>query len=357
MAKNSVTDWDTTAGNNSDVGGINIAEGCAAANMNNAVREIMAQVADSVLPTFDGLAKTDGNIIVSDGASWVVESGSTARTSLGAAGLSDANTFTENQTVQKSSGDVEVTAKTTGTGDADARFIVDANDTGESEVVFRNNGTDIGSISIDPSTNQMNVNALGTTTAIDFQIGGNQVARVEAGTVTVTNTATGDADAKLVIDAGDTGESEVIFQNDAVEIGSISFDATSGQMNLNVLGASDTIDFQVNGSLAARVNSDGLVADNSPVAHGYVTNSGSPSIINDFGIDSVSLVSTGRVRVTLDSSAGGSSFTVIAVPASSSASTISVAPQSSTTFDIFSFVSSTGAAVNIPFSFVVYPDL
>lgn len=45
MAKNAVGDWDTTASNNSDIGGINIAEGCAAANVNNAIREMMAQIA------------------------------------------------------------------------------------------------------------------------------------------------------------------------------------------------------------------------------------------------------------------------------------------------------------------------
>lgn len=44
MPKNAVSDWDTTANNNTDVGGINIAEGCAMANLNNGMREIMAQV-------------------------------------------------------------------------------------------------------------------------------------------------------------------------------------------------------------------------------------------------------------------------------------------------------------------------
>lgn len=45
MAKNTVGEWDTTASANTDIGGINIAEGCAAANINNAIRELMAQVA------------------------------------------------------------------------------------------------------------------------------------------------------------------------------------------------------------------------------------------------------------------------------------------------------------------------
>jgi len=45
MAKNAITDWSQTAASNSDVGGIDIAENCDAANINNAIREIMAQLA------------------------------------------------------------------------------------------------------------------------------------------------------------------------------------------------------------------------------------------------------------------------------------------------------------------------
>lgn len=46
MAKTEVADWSTTAADNTDVGGINIAENCPAANVNNALREIMKQLAD-----------------------------------------------------------------------------------------------------------------------------------------------------------------------------------------------------------------------------------------------------------------------------------------------------------------------
>lgn len=45
MAKNAVKDWDTTAGNNADVGGIGILGTNLVSNFDNAVREIMAQVA------------------------------------------------------------------------------------------------------------------------------------------------------------------------------------------------------------------------------------------------------------------------------------------------------------------------
>jgi glutamine cyclotransferase len=46
MPKNSVSDWSTTAGDNTDVGGVNIAEGCSPSGINNAIRTVMAQIAD-----------------------------------------------------------------------------------------------------------------------------------------------------------------------------------------------------------------------------------------------------------------------------------------------------------------------
>ena len=46
MAKNRLTDWDTTAANNTDVGGINIDEGWPPENVNNAARETMSQLAE-----------------------------------------------------------------------------------------------------------------------------------------------------------------------------------------------------------------------------------------------------------------------------------------------------------------------
>lgn len=39
-----VSDWSTTAGSNSTVGGINIAEGCPPGNINGAIREMMAEI-------------------------------------------------------------------------------------------------------------------------------------------------------------------------------------------------------------------------------------------------------------------------------------------------------------------------
>ncbi|MBB5663265.1 hypothetical protein GGE68_001441 [Rhizobium leguminosarum] len=43
MAKNTFLDWDTTANNNTDVGGVNINEGCPPSSVNNGIRTVMAQ--------------------------------------------------------------------------------------------------------------------------------------------------------------------------------------------------------------------------------------------------------------------------------------------------------------------------
>ncbi len=46
MSRDKISEWSATAGSNTDVGGININEGCPPATINNAIREIMAQVKD-----------------------------------------------------------------------------------------------------------------------------------------------------------------------------------------------------------------------------------------------------------------------------------------------------------------------
>lgn len=54
MPKNTVDEWDATAGNNTDVGGINIDEGMSPGDVNNAIREMMAQLKtnqSTLLPT------------------------------------------------------------------------------------------------------------------------------------------------------------------------------------------------------------------------------------------------------------------------------------------------------------------
>jgi len=46
MPKNKISEFSSTPANNTDIAGINIAEGCAPSGINNAIRELMAQLKD-----------------------------------------------------------------------------------------------------------------------------------------------------------------------------------------------------------------------------------------------------------------------------------------------------------------------
>jgi len=48
MAKTKISEYDSTAANNTDIDGINIAEGCAPSGINNAIRELMAHLKDGL---------------------------------------------------------------------------------------------------------------------------------------------------------------------------------------------------------------------------------------------------------------------------------------------------------------------
>jgi microcystin-dependent protein len=86
MAKNKISEFSSTAANNTDISNINIAEGCSPANVNNAIRSLMAQLKDqqdgtsgdpftvagtlSVTGglTLDGSAGTSGQVLLSAGS-------------------------------------------------------------------------------------------------------------------------------------------------------------------------------------------------------------------------------------------------------------------------------------------------
>lgn len=59
--KDSVSDWSTTPNSNDNIGGINIAENCPAANLNNAIRTVMAQVKSYSLIAEPGIVYTVKN--------------------------------------------------------------------------------------------------------------------------------------------------------------------------------------------------------------------------------------------------------------------------------------------------------
>jgi len=46
MPKVKISEWSPTPANNTDIDGINIAEGCAPSGINDAIREMMSQIKD-----------------------------------------------------------------------------------------------------------------------------------------------------------------------------------------------------------------------------------------------------------------------------------------------------------------------
>ncbi len=64
MAKNKVSEWSSVAANNTDVGGIDIAEGCAPSGINNGIRELMAQVKDMITGADGDNQVVGGNLTV-----------------------------------------------------------------------------------------------------------------------------------------------------------------------------------------------------------------------------------------------------------------------------------------------------
>lgn len=80
MAKDKVSDWSSSPANNTDIGGIDINEGCAPSGINNAIRELMAQIKDMITGA-DGDSQTVGGNLTVNGTTTLVGD-STAPTQL-----------------------------------------------------------------------------------------------------------------------------------------------------------------------------------------------------------------------------------------------------------------------------------
>jgi len=79
MAKNKISEFSSTPSNNTDIAGINIAEGCAPSGINNAIRELMAQLKDQQAGTDGDNFAVGGNLSVTGTATFTgIPSGPTA---------------------------------------------------------------------------------------------------------------------------------------------------------------------------------------------------------------------------------------------------------------------------------------
>ena len=91
MAKNKISEWSSTPANNTDVGGIDIAEGCAPSGINNAIREMMAQVKDMITGA-DGDSQTVGGNLTVLGTTTLTTALPVASGGTGGANAGDART-------------------------------------------------------------------------------------------------------------------------------------------------------------------------------------------------------------------------------------------------------------------------
>jgi hypothetical protein len=76
MAKTKISEYSATSADNTDISNINIAEGCSPANVNNAIRTLMAQLKDQQAGTSGDNFTVGGNLVVSGTATGVTPSSS-----------------------------------------------------------------------------------------------------------------------------------------------------------------------------------------------------------------------------------------------------------------------------------------
>jgi microcystin-dependent protein len=79
MAKTKISEFDSIPANNTDIDSINIAEGCAPSGINNAIRELMAQLKDQQIGASGDSFSIGGNLYVAGTSTFVgIPTGPTA---------------------------------------------------------------------------------------------------------------------------------------------------------------------------------------------------------------------------------------------------------------------------------------
>jgi hypothetical protein len=136
MAKNSITDYDNIAANNTDIQSVDIDEGCAPSGINNAIRELMADLADVNDGTVP-LASPDINGGTIDG----VTIGSTTA----GAGTFTTGTFSGNLTVDTNTLFVDSANNRVGIGTSSPSYAIDTLSSGAIVAQFKRDASGGGS--------------------------------------------------------------------------------------------------------------------------------------------------------------------------------------------------------------------
>jgi len=262
MTKSTFLDWDTTANNNTDVGGINIAEGCPPSNINNAIREAMAQLRAGVDGEVVYAAKATNYAALLTDNNAVLRFTAAATLSLTAVATLVANWHI---TVIADGGDVTIDPNGAETIDGAATFIL-ANG---SAVEIISNGsaffTDKALSKVQPfatlasaattdlsTVGSQNVTVTGTTTITSFGTAPAGTFRrlVFSGILTLTHNATSlilpNGGSNITTVAGDTLE--------AVSLGSGNWRVTDYTTALPIITTRAWVNFNGTGTVAIRAS-------------------------------------------------------------------------------------------------------
>ena len=144
------------------------------------------------------------------------------------------------------------------------------------------NGDGYLGIGANASANQLNIDASTGNVGIGTTTPGSELSVVNTGDVKVEikSTGTGDADAILMLDSADGGESEVRFKHDGVLGAKIQW-FTDGSPDLNIMTESGTdgvIDFQPNLTLAMRIQPGGTIVTGDHAVFSGTLSSGANTV-------------------------------------------------------------------------------
>ena len=239
-----ISEYSTTAANNTSIDSIDIDENCAASGINNALRSVLKHQADAFTQgTPIALDQTNNRVgigtVTPSGKLHLSESGAVnaAATIFSVDGT--ASTFGAN--LAKSSGTYTTPATNISGGAWEYRAANSANDHGDmlylsapdtndssSTPVERFRIDDNGRIGINNASPSYLIDALGTGTGDNADA----VMRIKA-------QGTGDSDVNLILDAADTGESIVSFYNDGNSEANIEWNSTNAEFNIRTQSGTD----------------------------------------------------------------------------------------------------------------------
>lgn len=230
MAKTKISEYSTTAGANTDVDGINIDEGCPPANMNNAIRSLMAAlkgwqggtVAGDVLTVAGG---GTGNSTYTNGQLLI---GNTTGSTLTKA------TLTAGTGISITNGTGSITIASTGT----AGVTTFNTRSGAVTLTSSDVTTALGATPVYTTTNQTvtgnktfnGISGFNATPVTNYSIAAN-VSGTSGGAILATSTGTGGNLTPLTSQVSDTSTPLQVFYYNATNVGTISTNGTATAYN------------------------------------------------------------------------------------------------------------------------------